>query len=121
MLYVQDHRDCQLSAAPPPPPGEGALEVRAYANGRIGRVEVRALVEVAGVGSYWTPFKISVPAGRYALRARYWGQVRAEEVEVGPGEEVRVELEFAAPIAHLWAAQAAFGLALMLPQLIEKL
>lgn len=111
-FYYQDYRAYSVRAGVV---GEGWLDVHAYADERIGRVEVKAKVEVVGVGTYETPFTIKVPAGTYTLNASYNKQKQSKTAVVEADKTTRVEFEFAAPIVSIpWAMIAApitFGLA----------
>jgi hypothetical protein len=80
---------------------EGVLEVHAYANWLIARVEVKASVEVVGVGTYETPFSIKVQEGTYTLNATYHDQKASKEAKVEAGKTTLVEFEFKAPVTHL--------------------
>jgi len=72
---------------------EGYLEVHAY----MDKTEVKATVEVVGVGTYKTPFTITVPAGTYTLNATYEDQKQTETATVKPNEKTIVEFTFKAP------------------------
>jgi hypothetical protein len=97
--------------------GEGYLEVHAYADERIGKIEVKATVEVVGVGTYETPFTIKVPAGTYTLNATYQDMKQTKTATVEADKTTRVEFEFAAPeIPILWiliAIPVAFTIAIL--------
>jgi hypothetical protein len=73
---------------------EGYLEVHAY----VDKTEVEATVEVVDVGTYKTPFTITIPAGTYTLNATYKDQKQTETATVKPNEKTIVEFTFKAPI-----------------------
>jgi ABC-type transport system substrate-binding protein len=76
---------------------EGYLEVHAY----MDETEVKATVEVVGVGTYETPFTIKIPAGTYTLNATYKNQKQTEKATVEPNEKTTVKFTFKAPIKTL--------------------
>jgi hypothetical protein len=104
-FYYQDKREYLVKAGVV---GEGTLDVHAYANERIGKTEVKATVEVVGVGTYETPFTVKVPAGTYTLNATYQDQKQTQTATVEPDKTTRVEFEFKAPVVPIpWAIIAA--------------
>jgi hypothetical protein len=113
-FYYQDKREYSVKAGVV---GEGWLDVHAYADERIGRAEVKATVEVVGVGTYTTPFTIRVPAGTYTLNATYKDQKQTKTATVEPDKTTRVEFEFAAPVVPIpWTIMImpiAFGTAVI--------
>jgi hypothetical protein len=113
-FYYQEQRVYSVKAGVV---GEGTLEVHAYANERIGKTEVKATVEVVGVGTYETPFTIKVPAGTYTLNATYHDQKQTQTATVEPDKTTKVEFTFKAPaVPILWAIIAApiiFGTAVI--------
>ena len=116
-FYYQDKRDYSVRAGVV---GEGWLDVHAYADERIGRVEVKAKVEVVGVGTYETPFTIKVPAGTYTLNASYNKQKQSKTAVVEADKTTRVEFEFVAPVVPIPWLQillpVAFGSVILIPQ-----
>jgi hypothetical protein len=113
-FYYQDKREYPVKAGVV---GEGTLEVHAYANERIGKTEVKATVEVVGVGTYETPFTIKVPAGTYTLNATYHDQKQTQTATIEPDKTTKVEFTFKAPVVPIpWAIIAApiiFGTAII--------
>lgn len=119
-FYYQDKQEYSVSAGVV---GEGWLDVHAYADERIGRVEVKAAVEVVGVGTYKTPFKIKVPAGTYTLNASYHDQTDSKTATVEADKTTRVEFEFVAPVVSIpWIMillPVAMGVALQTPSYLK--
>jgi uncharacterized membrane protein len=110
-FYYQDKREYTVQVGPVT--GEGWLDVHAYAD----TAEVKASVEVVGVGTYETPFTIKVSAGTYTLNATYHDQKQTQTATVEPDKTTKVEFTFKAPaVPILWAIIAApiiFGTAVI--------
>jgi len=82
------------TAPPPPPPGKGTLYCRAFANSD----EVAASVEVAGVGTYTTPFSLDLDPAIYTLKASYKEQTpQQKSATVTEGKTTEVHFSFAKP------------------------
>jgi hypothetical protein len=113
-FYYQDKREYSVKAGVV---GEGWLDVHAYADERIGRAEVKATVEVVGVGTYETPFTIKVAAGTYTLNASYRDQKQTKTATVEADKTTRVEFTFKMPAVPIpWTiivAPIAFGAAVI--------
>ena len=71
-------------------PGMGTLECHAY----IDTTEVKAFVEVVGVGTYTTPFTVNLTAGTYTLNATYDTQTQTKTVTITEGATTRVDFTF---------------------------
>jgi hypothetical protein len=77
------------------PPGKGVLECHAY----VDTTEVKASVEVVGVGTYTTPFTLNLAAGTYTLNAKYDTQTQTKTATITEGVTTRVDFTFAkAPV-----------------------
>lgn len=77
------------------PPLKGYLDVHAYAND----TEVSASVEVAGVGTYTTPFLLETDPGAYTLNATYNDQAETKTAPVTEGQTTNVTFAFVTPPA----------------------
>jgi len=73
------------------PPAQGVLECHAY----VDSDEVSANVEVVGVGTYTTPFTVTLDVGDYTLNATYDTQTQTKTAHITEGETVRVDFTFA--------------------------
>lgn len=76
-----------------PPPGKGKLHCVAYANG----AQVEARVEIAGVGTYYTPFEVDLDPGSYSLTAYYKDQTDSVTAEIVEEFTTPVAFHFTAP------------------------
>jgi len=83
----------------PPSPANGTLEVHAY----CGSTEINSTVEVAGFGTYTTPFTLELEIETYTLNATYNEQSQTKTAEVAEEAVTQVEFHFAdtiKPTAH---------------------
>ena len=96
-----------------PPPGKGILDCHAYVV-----ADVAASVEIAGVGTYTTPFTLDLDAGDYLLRASYKGQSLEKTVTIVEGATTRVNFTFTVvPPLNLLLPLLLMGVVLVLSQL----
>ena len=78
-----------------PPPGKGILDVHA----KLDANEIIASVEIVGVGSYSTPFTLSLDPATYNLKCTVGSQTQTKTVALPSDQTVRVDFQFiTAPI-----------------------
>jgi hypothetical protein len=94
-------------------PTKGVLEVHASSDS----AEVKAEVEVVGVGTYYTPFSIELDPGTYTLNAKYDTNKQSKSASITAGQTTRVDFLFVptpvfVPIQMI--APMAFGIAIII-------
>ena len=93
------------------PPGKGLLECHAY----MDTEEVKATVEVVGIGTFLTPLLLELNPGSYTLRVTYQTQTQERTTTITEGITTREDFTFAAvppprPAIPLWVWGLLIGL-----------
>jgi hypothetical protein len=96
-------------------PTKGVLEVHASSDS----TEVKAEVEVVGIGTYYTPFSIELNPGTYMLNAKYDMNKQSKSASITAGQTTRVDFLFATTVPTVFApiqiiAPMAFGIAMII-------